>query len=51
LIDWDWDRDRCKHEIAEAGLPVPPKSACVFCPSTRPEELLEFKRRHLRLIV
>jgi hypothetical protein len=51
LIDWGWDRDRCKREIAEAGLPVPPKSACYFCPSTQPEELHEMAKVYLRYIV
>src|SRR6185436_20432268 len=31
LREWGWDRDRCVKEIAAAGLPVPPKSACWFC--------------------
>jgi hypothetical protein len=39
LRDWGWDRDRCKEEIAKAGLPVPCKSACFFCPSTQKAEL------------
>lgn len=30
LREWDWDRNRCVAEIAKAGLPVPPKSACWF---------------------
>lgn len=51
LIDWGWDRDRCKAEIAKAGLPVPPKSACHFCPASQPEELHELKKVYLRSIV
>lgn len=51
LIDWGWDRDRCKIEIASVGLPVPPKSACYFCPATRPAELHDFKVIYLRYIV
>jgi hypothetical protein len=27
---WGWDRERCKREIREAGLPVPLKSSCFF---------------------
>lgn len=41
LIQWGWDRDECKARIREAGLPVPPKSSCIFCPNIRPEELDE----------
>lgn len=51
LIDWGWDRDRCKLAIRAEGLPVPPKSACVFCPSTQKEELHDHKQAYLRLIV
>lgn len=29
-------RDHCKQIIAHAGLPVPPKSSCWFCPFHRP---------------
>lgn len=32
LIELGLDRDDCKKIIADAGLPVPPKSACFFCP-------------------
>jgi len=46
LREWGWDRDRCVEEIARAGLPVPPKSACWFCPSTKPAELIQLARRH-----
>lgn len=51
LIEWNWDRDRCKEAIAKAGLPVPVKSACYFCPATQPEELHELKKVYLRYIV
>lgn len=39
LREWGWDRERCIAEIAAAGLPVPMKSACWFCPATKPAEL------------
>ena len=38
-MDWGWDLERCKQEIADAGLPIPPKSACFFCPNQKPEEV------------
>jgi hypothetical protein len=55
LIEWGWDRARCVAEIesdsrlkkiAERhGVPVvPPKSACYFCPASKPEELVQLKR-------
>ncbi len=33
LHDNDLDRDDCEALIADEGLPVPPKSACVWCPA------------------
>lgn len=49
LREWGWDRERCEREIAAAGLPVPSKSACFFCPSTKPAELIQLARRHPEL--
>lgn len=51
LIEWGMDREDCKQSIRDEGLPVPPKSACIFCPSTQPEELFDFKKKYLRYIV
>lgn len=39
LREWGWDRARCIAEIARAGLPIPLKSACYFCPASQPWEL------------
>lgn len=39
LIEWSWDRERCEREIAAAGLPVPVKSACFFCPASKRSEI------------
>lgn len=41
LMDWRWDRERCKRIIAEEGLPVPVKSACFFCPAMKKPELVD----------
>jgi hypothetical protein len=46
LREWGWDRERCMAEIAAVGLPVPHKSACFFCPSTKPAELIQLAKRH-----
>lgn len=51
LQDAGWDRERCKAEIAKAGLPVPPKSSCFFCPNMSPAEILELDPKYLRRIV
>ncbi len=50
LIEWDWGRDKCVVAIRRAGLPQPGKSACFFCPSSKPHEILELKRLHPDLI-
>lgn len=49
LRDWGWDRDECKRQIAAAGLPVPVKSACFFCPASKPAEIRELAERHPEL--
>jgi hypothetical protein len=41
LMDWGWNLERCKQAIDDAGMPIPPKSACFFCPNQRPEEVGE----------
>ena len=37
LLDLGFRRTDCARIIREAGLPVPPKSSCWFCPFHRPE--------------
>lgn len=44
LLDLGLDRADCAALIAAAGLQVPPKSACWFCPYTRPRDWQ--RRRH-----
>lgn len=41
LIEWGWDREECKAQIRAAGLPVPVKSACIFCPNTKEDEFFD----------
>lgn len=50
LIEWDWAREECVEAIKRAGLPQPGKSACFFCPATKPHEILELKRTHPDLL-
>lgn len=44
LIDLGFDRSRCITIIKDAGLPVPPKSSCFFCPFHRPQMWREMRR-------
>ncbi len=32
LLDLGLSRSACEHIISDVGLPIPPKSACYFCP-------------------
>ena len=40
LIDWGITRSQCRDIIVKAGLPIPPKSSCFFCPASKHQELL-----------
>lgn len=44
LLDLGLSRDACKQIIRGAGLPVPPKSSCFFCPFHRPATWAEMRR-------
>ena len=46
LIEWGWNRARCIEVITAQGLPVPLKSACFFCPASKPWELLWLAGKH-----
>lgn len=39
LREWGWDRLACERQIDRAGLPVPVKSACFFCPASKTHEI------------
>jgi hypothetical protein len=39
LIEWGWDRKKCIEVIQSVGLPLPGKSACFFCPSSKAQEV------------
>lgn len=44
LVDWDMGREECIESIKAAGLPLPGKSSCVMCPSTKKHEILTMAR-------
>lgn len=46
LREWGWFRKDCTAAVERAGLPVPVKSACFFCPSSKKHEILALRRDH-----
>ena len=50
LIEWGWEREECLEEIEKAGVKIPPKSACFFCPSSKPKEIIDLYEKHPDLI-
>ena len=46
LIEWGWRQADCQAAIIRAGLPLPVKSACFFCPSSRKTEVLRLAKEH-----
>lgn len=44
LLDLGLRRTDCQRIIREAGIPVPPKSSCFFCPFHRPGVWLDMRR-------
>lgn len=43
LYEWGWDRDECKRVVERAGLPLPGKSSCFFCPSMKKKEIVRLR--------
>lgn len=46
LIEWGWSREKLAEVIEDAGLPVPSKSSCFFCPAMKLDEVVQLKKRH-----
>lgn len=46
LQDWGIDRIECLRLIANAGLPLPMKSACWFCPASKKSEIVWLRDTH-----
>jgi 3'-phosphoadenosine 5'-phosphosulfate sulfotransferase (PAPS reductase)/FAD synthetase len=40
LYEWGWSREECASAIKKEKLPLPGKSACFFCPSSKKHEVL-----------
>ncbi len=50
LMEWGHDREACRKIIAAAGLPVPMKSACYFCPASKKAEIHWLREHHPALL-
>jgi hypothetical protein len=50
LVGWGLDRERCKKIITQAGLPVPIKSACFYCPASKKQEIVWLQENHPELL-
>jgi len=46
LVEWGMGREECLQTICKAGLPSPGKSACFFCPSSKPHEVRKLAVTH-----
>lgn len=46
LIEWGWGRAECVEAIERAGLTLPGKSACFFCPSSKKSEIKVLRRMY-----
>lgn len=49
LIEWNWGREECIAAIKRAGVSLPGKSACFFCPSSKKQEILQLRRQYPEL--
>lgn len=50
LIDWNMGRDECIQTIEDAGLVLPGKSACYFCPNSKISEIKWLEQFHPELL-
>ena len=46
LIEWGWDRRTCIDLIQSYGIPLPGKSACFFCPSSKAQEVKQLAKQY-----
>lgn len=46
LMEWGWSRKDCIQAIRDAGLPLPGKSSCFFCPSMKRWEIRTLYHRY-----
>ncbi len=44
LVGWEWSRPDCLKAIERAGIQMPGKSSCFFCPASTKPEIAELRR-------
>jgi hypothetical protein len=49
LREWGWNRARCITEIQAAGVEVPRKSSCFYCPASKTWEIAALVQDHSEL--
>lgn len=49
LIEWEINQHDCLNIIQSVGLKLPSKSACFFCPNSKPSEVKDLKYNHPEL--
>ena len=50
LIEWGMDREACKRAILGAGLKLPGKSSCWFCPNMEKKEIVALRVTYPHLL-
>lgn len=50
LMDWGMDRAACERSIRDAGLPVPVKSSCFYCPANKKHEIVWLREHDPELL-
>jgi len=50
LIEWQWEREDCMDALERHGIKNVAKSACFFCPSSRPKEIVDLYEKHPDLL-
>lgn len=46
LREWGWGQTECEAAHARAGITLPCKSACFFCPAMRKAEVIHLSKEH-----
>jgi len=49
LREWEWEQADCQAACERAGIRVPVKSACFYCPANRKPEVLALAKTHPKL--